>query len=182
MKGLEGEELTSAVLRMLLLRSHEFREQFVELMSKKSSLGPLSFASHFSCYCEDWTEDEQGKLGRLDIVVEMDDAIVGIENKLSAQFQTDQPQKYLRKLRENAARLGELRSSGDPSKFRYFLAILAPEDRKNAVSQRVDGQTEKDHYVLLWWNEVFELLRSSNQDLIQAMDPKSRLLAASLVE
>jgi len=150
LEGRAGEELTSAVLRMLLLRCHEFRERFVELLSKNSKLGPLSLCFTLLMLLRRIDEDEQEKRGRLDMVVEMDDAIVGIENKLSAQFQTDQPKKYLKKVQEKAVELGKLRSSGNTSKFRYILAILAPEDRKDAVRERVNGATDKDHYILFW--------------------------------
>lgn len=64
----------------------------------------------------------------------MDDAIVGIENKLSAQFQTDQPQKYLRNVDFlNLAIWQEIKMSDGPSVYR--IRILLDPLRRGAFTE-----------------------------------------------
>src|SRR5712692_6695611 len=48
-EGLRGENLTTAILRVLLLRSQDLRERFIRLVSDNCRLGPLTLGEHFSC-------------------------------------------------------------------------------------------------------------------------------------
>ena len=57
LEGLSGENLTTAVLRLLLLRSQEIREEFLRLVSAHSRVGPLTVDSHFACILEHSTEE-----------------------------------------------------------------------------------------------------------------------------
>ena len=63
-EGLEGEDLITAILRVLLLRSQEVRERFVTLLSEESHLGPIELQSHFSCLLQRTTEDKSSKVSR----------------------------------------------------------------------------------------------------------------------
>jgi hypothetical protein len=81
-EGLSGEPMVSALLRLVILRSQEIRDEIVRLISAKSPIGPVTSSSHFSCYAEYPTFDQVAGQGRIDIVLELDDAVIGIENKL----------------------------------------------------------------------------------------------------
>ena len=56
-EGLSGENLTTAVLRLLLLRSQEIRDEFVRLLSAHSRVGPLTVNDHFACILERSTKE-----------------------------------------------------------------------------------------------------------------------------
>ncbi|MBM3334082.1 PD-(D/E)XK nuclease family protein, partial [Candidatus Sumerlaeota bacterium] len=92
--GLQGENLASAALRFLVLQSNPCKNALLETLNKVSPIGPLTSTSHFSCYREYATSSEESGAGRLDLVLELDQAVVGIEAKLLAEFQPEQPTKY----------------------------------------------------------------------------------------
>ena len=149
-QGLKGEELTSAVLRILLLRSQEIRDGIIEKISAECPSGPIKAEFHFSCRSEVSMENEEQGKGRIDLLIEADDAIVGVENKLFADFQEGQPQKYWSNLRERAKQHGEDK--------RPVLVLLYPQQRQAVM---LDKQKEMagDDVVLLSWEEVNEVLR-----------------------
>ncbi|MDB4433279.1 PD-(D/E)XK nuclease family protein [bacterium] len=128
-EGRSNETLTTAVLRMLVLRSQELRDSFLALISRKASIRPIPSESFFSCSLEEPTDNERQGAGRIDLVLETDDAIVGIENKLFAAFQENQPGKYRATLTERAAELSKIRRR----EVRPLLAVLHPRSRQNEI-------------------------------------------------
>ncbi len=125
LERLNGETLASAVLRLLILRSQPLRRAFLRLLDRLSPVGPITSTSHFSCYQEHATDDPELGSGRIDLVLELDDSIIGVEAKLHGEFRGSQPEKYKREMSRLAKVLGEARRR----KFHQFLAILAPESR-----------------------------------------------------
>ena len=70
LEGLSGENLTTAVLRLLLLRSQEIREEFIKLLSDQCRLAPITVDSHFACIIEHSTEEsDKTRWGRLDLLL-----------------------------------------------------------------------------------------------------------------
>jgi hypothetical protein len=130
LEGLSGEGLATAGLRLLLLRSPACKEAFVRELDALSPFGPLLSNSHFSCYTEHPTHDESEGSGRLDLCIELDDVVVGIEVKLSAVFQPSQPAKYEAELKRMVGVLTELRRQ----EVRHFLVVLAPERRRSEIA------------------------------------------------
>ena len=130
-EGLSGEELATALLRYLILRSPELRDQVIQSISSRSQYGPLISQSHFSCYTEYATEDPEHGSGRIDLVIEVDDAVIGIESKLFAAFQSGQPDKYEATLKELAERLGQIR----PGPVTHLLAIICPKGRVEKIKK-----------------------------------------------
>ena len=106
-EGLRGENLASSVLRYLIFNSHEIRDAFLALLSDHSPIGPLSYSTLFACRTEYPTSSEiEG--GRLDILIQLDDVVIGIENKFFAEFQDGQPEKYCDTLETAATSLGDI--------------------------------------------------------------------------
>lgn len=93
-EGLSGENLGSALLSYLIFNSHEIRDAFISLLSDRSPIGPISYTSHFACRTEYPTTNKELGDGRLDLLIQLDDVVIGIENKFFANFQNDQPRKY----------------------------------------------------------------------------------------
>jgi hypothetical protein len=144
-ESLRGENLASAMLRYLIINSSDIREEILELIDIRSPVGPLVSDSHFSCYLEEATvadndKDDSQSRGRIDVVIELDNAIVGIEAKFHAGFQQDQPFKYFPSLEEKAKTLKTLR--GVPE-YEYFLCVLLPESRINEVSRLIAAVPEE---------------------------------------
>lgn len=174
-QGLSGENLTSTLLRVLLLRSQEFRDHFLGVLSKKSPVGPLSSNTRFACSSEEASEDEQAGCGRLDILLEVDDCLIGIENKFSANFQAQQPAKYLKRLKE----LREQYKIASKRHWRAVLYVLAPSSRQREVGSHLQSNEcrakERDTDVKLAqvdWDNVFKL----RDDELSKLDPESRVI------
>lgn len=172
-EGLKGENLVTAILRVLLLRSEDIRGRFIGLISNECRLGPLTAGSHFSCLREEATyEQGANESGRLDLILETADAVIGIENKLDGVFQKGQPHKYLSTLEKHAAALAELRRR----KFQHILVILAPSSRSAEIERLTDGDR---HYVFLAWEHVRDKVLSSVKDDV---DPATRTILISFGE
>lgn len=150
--GLRGENLCSAVLAHLLLRSPEAREHVIRLISDNAPRGPIYVRNQFAVFREEAAySDEQGgdassKRGRVDLVIETDDAVIGIENKFNAPFQEGQPAGYLGLLRNRSEQLSRMR--GRP--FTHALMVLAPVGREAEVRARFKEQQLEDAEFLSW--------------------------------
>lgn len=165
-EGLKGEEATSALLRYLLVRSPELRESFFDLVAAKSQIGPVSTTYHFSCYLEALTEDdERDQLGRMDLILEGDDIVIGIENKLTAGFQPGQPEKYLETIKKKSEALSKYRGISS----RYLIAVLAPKSRYKEITVKMETLHPQDHFVVISWEEVTENMMT----LKSYCDPKA---------
>jgi len=96
------------------------------------------------------TEDS-GRWGRLDILLETSDAVIGLENKLHAGFQEGQPHKYLTTVMQHAKGLAQLRRTD----FRPIVAVLAPRSRKKEI-ESIIGIDE--NFLNLAWEDLLEYL------------------------
>ncbi len=167
-EGLRGENLSSALLRFILMRSQDARTQLAELMT---GLVGESFSamSRFACSLEAGTTDDIHGNGRIDLLVEMDDGLIGIENKFNAGFQDGQPRKYLRALSEIATTSAK---AGFISKDRYLLVILAPAERRREIQNRIAelSSEQQEHCRFLAWEEMLEAL----QEVLPTQDSKTK--------
>jgi len=168
LEGLAGENLCSATLRLLLLRSHDLRERLINLISRENRTGPVMPGSHFSCTIEEPTEDS-GRWGRLDLFLEMSDAVVGIENKLYAGFQEGQPHKYLNTVLQRAKALASIRNKH----YQGLVAVLAPKSRKTEIEAVI---REDEGLLALTWEEVLDDFSRSAQNL----DSETKILLHAL--
>ena len=155
-EGRRGENLSSALLRFILMRSQDARTQLAELIT---GLVGESFSAmnRFACSLETGTTDDIDGPGRIDLVMEIDDALVGIENKFNAGFQNGQPKKYLKTLSELATARAK---GGAITKDRYLLLILAPADRKSEINKKITdlSKDQQEHCRFLSWEEMLETL------------------------
>ena len=62
------------------------------MISAGSKQGPLSSESRFPCKREIGTRDEDDRQGRVDLVIETDDAVIGLGNELYTGFREGQQQ------------------------------------------------------------------------------------------
>lgn len=168
LQGLSGENLCSATLRILLLRSQDLRERLIDLISRENRLGPIMPGSHFSCTLEEPTENS-GRWGRLDLFLEISDAVVGIENKLYAGFQEGQPHKYLNTVSQRAKALAHLRGK----QYQGLVAVLAPRSRETQI-QEVIG--EHVGLLVLTWEEILDSFSRAADDL----DSETKVLLFAL--
>ena len=169
-ENLRGENLASAILRHLIINSPDIREEILKLIDTRSPVGPLVSDSHFSCYLEEatvagTTKDDSRSRGRIDVVIELDNAIVGIEAKFHAGFQQGQPFKYFPSLEQKAMTLKTLRGAPE---YDYFLCVLLPESRTNEVSRLIETVSEEwtkyaPRCKILTWTEVRAALKSAER-------------------
>lgn len=157
-ENLRGENMASAILRHLIISTPEARKEILRVIDEVSPIGPLVSDSHFSCYLEDSTASEEDGVsrGRIDIVIELDNAVVGVEAKFHASFQDDQPFKYFESLSEKARNLKSLRRA---SEYEYFICMLVPESRRTETVNYVQNAPSRweaftGRCVVLSWADV----------------------------
>jgi len=171
-EGLQGENLTTAVLCFLLRRSQDLRDRFVGLVSAKCHLGPLTLENRFSCTREYQTKNQEHGSGRIDVLLEIDDAVIGIENKLLAGFQPGQPDKYLESIKKRAEELSSPRME-----VRYLVVILAPEKRDNEIKKKIE---KNPHYVSLSWQDILQNLDKFDNGLNAQLDDSTCIILSLL--
>jgi hypothetical protein len=145
-EGLSGEVLGTAALRVILLDNPAVRDEVIDLLSDASITGPLLSNAHFACYRELGTSDESGQSGRLDLLLELDNSVIGIEAKFFAAIQPQQPTKYLATLRQRAELLSTLRGTAESVLPQLFL--LAPE------ANRANYREFLPHASFISWESV----------------------------
>jgi hypothetical protein len=147
-EGLSGEKLGSALLRNVIMNSQELRDSFLSLLSQKSPFGPITFISHFACRSEYRTESIKYGGGYIDLLIQVDDAVIGIENKFLAVFQNDQPHKYLETIEKVASSLKNINYSN----VNPIVVVLCPEER---VSEGNKSIHNLNNAIIITWEEVF---------------------------
>lgn len=187
-ENLRGENLASAILRYLIVTSPEIRREVLKLISKRSPREPVVSDSHFSCYLELPTkfesENHEAVKGRIDIVLELDDALVGIEAKFFAGFSDGQPFKYYQTLEKQGKLLGELRRT-DP--LDYFVCVLVPASRVRSAEKDLKKKSglwsahEKRH-VVISWQEMREALERAEKHATAEIAYFSRMYRGFLEE
>lgn len=148
--GLSGETMSSALFRYLVLNSQEIRDSVVSFLSDKSPIGPIGHLSHFSCQTEYPTTHAEYGNGRLDILLQLDDVVIGIESKFFTKFQDNQPQKYYETIKTVANSL----SSITRHNVRSIVYILCPDSRRNEALLRLEGL---ENSAVITWEEMLKV-------------------------
>lgn len=168
-EGLKQENLTSAVLRYLIINSQEIRECMISLLSEHSPIGPFSFSSHFSCQTEYPTtqqiKDQKEEInGWLDLLIQLDDVVIGIENKINAVFQNDQPRKYIKSIKDVAGALSKINNT----EVRGIIFVLCPEDRKTETDIILKDleSSEVIKSAVITWESVLNSLESLDKNAV----------------
>ena len=170
-EGLRGENLASSVLRYLIFNSHEIRDAFLALLSDHSPIGPLSYSTLFACRTEYPTSSEiEG--GRLDILIQLDDVVIGIENKFFAEFQDGQPEKYCDTLETAATSLGDINHTSTKA----LLFVLCPKSRKSEAKKKISAlktHAKKTPAAVVLWEKVLKTI----SDTETVSNPTTKIVA-----
>lgn len=156
--GLRGENLSSAIVAHLLLRSPDARMEAIRQISNAAQTGPVYVQNQFAVFREHTAagaaagEDIARLGGRLDLIIETDDTVVGIENKFFAPFQERQPECYLPYLRDTAEALTKLRGR----EFTWALIILAPLQRENEIRQYIKSKKLEREVGFISWQKLMD--------------------------
>lgn len=132
LEGKKQEVLASAILRFLLSGSQGLRATFCDILGQM--LGPIGSGNHFATYLEFATESEDLGSGRLDLLIETDEALIGVEIKVWAGFQDNQPEKYVQSLAARASALADLRKVQN---YPSYLVVLAPDSRRRQMESEI---------------------------------------------
>ena len=170
-EGLKGENLASALLAHLLIRSEPVRRAFVDKISVLSNTGPIIVKQQFSVFTEFSTEKKK----RVDLLIQTDDAVIGVENKFDANFQAGQPKSYVKLVEDKANGLGEVWTSV----FQPMLVVLAPKRREQETNKEIRAQGIERTCVFLAWEELMTLLSREN---LHGLPPVDRFLVDELGE
>lgn len=169
LEGRKGENLITAVFRLLLLRSEPMRDTFIRLVSDNCRLGPITLGEQFACLIEQATDDQAGGSGRVDLIIETADAVIGVENKLFAGFQQGQPEKYLESLKQRAGELQKLRRA---KSYLYLVVILAPKRRTKEIATRIANNR---NCAVFDWEQLLDEFEKTSDDL----DPSTAVIFES---
>ena len=173
LSGLKGENLVSALLAHLLLRSLPIRQAVIELISARSPIGPIIVNKHFAVFTEVVTEERK----RIDLLIQTDDAVIGVESKFLAPFQDDrenpQPASYLHLVQKKATDLNQVWAAN----FQSLLVVLAPEKRENEVKAKIDEQHIEGECTFIAWEDVTAAI---NGESLRNVGPVERFLADEL--
>ncbi|KQH86747.1 hypothetical protein AMR76_06560 [Vibrio furnissii] len=154
-EGLHGENLTSALLHYLLLNSQEVKDAFIDLLSDHSPLlEPIYSYEHFSVKKEYPTQDDKLSNGRLDLLIQLDDFVIGIENKLHASFQPNQPEKYIKSINEVGQQLEKIYSNS----MSCLLFILCPEYKKGEAVEKTKFDSKM--MAVITWEQVLNKFKN----------------------
>jgi len=170
-EGLSGENLSSKLLSYLIFNSHEVRDAILSIFSDNSPNGPITYTSHFSCRTEYPTIDDQYGNGRLDILLQLDDVVIGIESKFFSQFQEDQPQKYCKTLQDVASALKKI----NHTEVRALLYVLCPESRRSEVKDRI---TDLNNTAIITWEKIIEKI----SHIENISNPTARIIASEFTK
>jgi hypothetical protein len=150
-EGLAGENFGSALLSYLIFNSDEVRDAVIALLSDNAPSGPLSYNSHFACRTEYRTTHSEFGDGRLDILIQLDDVVIGIENKFYADFQSNQPIKYIESLKSIASALASI----NRTEVRSLLYVLCPASRGKEARQHLEKYAPWEiGMAVITWEEV----------------------------
>jgi hypothetical protein len=176
--GKDAENLTSAILKHILERSPELRQGAIDALSDScpAAIATLSAERSFGVTLEESTTQTAAEAdrGRVDLVLEFDEALLGVENKLNAVLQQNQPSKYLETLGQRAAQLMAARGRNS---FPYACVILAPEHRRAVISKELQTQVGYDAERLGFcsWQQMLSKMTSR-----EPSDPVARFLLREL--
>lgn len=170
-EGLSGENLGSALLRYLIFNSQEARESILSLFSDKSPFGPITYSTHFACRTEYPTSHTKYGDGRLDLLIQLDDVVIGVENKFFAQFQKGQPEKYLETLEQVATLLKTI----NKAEVKVVLYIVCPESRKNEAHKLISGLKNTR---IITWQDLLSRLRN----LKEISNPTAKVVLGEFIK
>lgn len=143
-EGKSGEDLTSAVLKFLLINSSTMRERFAERLRPRlpASRTP-QFRDGIICQNEVALVDND-ESGRIDLLIrEESGMVIGLENKFWAQFTPNQPAKYWP---------GLIAKAGAEASCR--IVLLVPEAREEEVENHIRSQQLTDKCIILFWDHL----------------------------
>ncbi|HVX15909.1 MAG TPA: PD-(D/E)XK nuclease family protein [Pirellulales bacterium] len=144
-EGRTGEELTSAVLKFLLVNSATMREHFVRRLQHQlpASKTP-TFRDGIICQNEVAVTGDDGA-GRIDLVIREEAGMVlGLENKFWANFTPNQPKKYW----------GDLVRLARNDEASCRLVILVPARRHDEIKDHLKAQGIEQKCCILFWDDL----------------------------
>lgn len=161
--GQSGERLCSLLLLYLIHRSPEMRDVAINLFSERSEGSQLLSWNRFSVESEVYlvkqSESRPDERGLVDILIELDNAVVGVEVKLDAHFMDGQPAKYLPPLKKRAELLAAARNE---SKYFTVLVVLAPARRSQEIREHIESQGIHGQAWFVAWEELLDRLSGCN--------------------
>lgn len=144
--GYKGEDFTTKILKYLLEHSVIFRYEFINYLNKELPSADLQIEKWFKCNLEEYTLTKENNVkGFIDLMITIDNAIIGIENKIGAKFTKNQPKKYLSKIKS----LADDHQKIINVKVKQILIVFCPERRIEEIKE-VIGKDKPSIHVLSW--------------------------------
>ena len=153
-EGMKGENLSSALLQYLMNNSAEIRDSIILLLSNNSPIGPFDYRSHYSCQTEYSTADINLGNGRLDILLQLDNVVIGIENKFFADFQDNQPDKYISSVKEVANALSTI----NHTEVTPLLYVFCPASRENESRKKIE---KIPNSAIVTWEKILDCCKKT---------------------
>lgn len=152
----KNERLAVSVLRYLITKNSLLRSSFLDQISKKCKRGIIECQSNFSVEEEVFTETNNEDVknnGRIDLLIETDSHLIGIEAKLGAAISEDQPAKYIETLSKRFNHSKDFREKLSQT----VIILLVPEWQSGEAHEVLNKVNESEvELVLLTWKDIFE--------------------------
>lgn len=176
-KGLKGEDQTSAILKYLLVNSNAFRKRFVDRIKKEFSPSNIpTFQNGLMCFTEYQSNQSEDKSGTeyIDILLVGENSLLIIENKLWAGFGSNQPKKYEDSVREIAEEKFGLRED------QCRVIVLYPKQRAAYVKAELDKLKFKKPPIHLTWADIQDDLKAIRNESSESIRVISDMLCEYL--
>lgn len=151
LEGSKGEIYITKILKYLLEHSIIFRYEFINFLNKSIDGADLHIEKWFKCKTEVYTlTEEENEKGYIDLMITIDNAIIGIENKIGAEFTVNQPEKYWYTIKKYANN----HENPNGKEVKPYLLVFCPKRRIDKIKK--DTGKNKFNIQVLSWESLLE--------------------------
>jgi hypothetical protein len=147
------EENVSGLFKYFFLNSKVFRTQFLDLLA--GSIGSEDiFTDNTMISCKVEVQSKDSKLdedGRIDIVIILDNLVLGIESKFDAGIDLNQEIKYIQEI---------VKLKNAYNKEYAYFTIITPEHRKETANKALENSKRHDEACKVFSGITWEKIKN----------------------
>jgi hypothetical protein len=148
------EENVSGMFKYFFLNSKVFRTQFLDLLAGSSGSEDI-FTDNKMISCEtevqSYGSDVNEENGRIDIVIIVDNLVLGIESKFDAVIAPYQPTKYIEEI---------VKIKNKYSKENAYFTIITTEHRKENAKKALENSKRRDEACKVFCGITWEKIKN----------------------
>ncbi|HPO91677.1 MAG TPA: PD-(D/E)XK nuclease family protein [Victivallales bacterium] len=165
-EGKKTENMTSALLKYFFDRDRELLKEFLQRIDNELKIGDdTDITIETEVPYDKQNEDDPNS--RIDLQISFDDVLIFIENKIWADFQPNQLERYAKKLSKEEAN-------------KPYLVLICPKDRETEANEKIQeilnlcssGENQRIYNKittqLIFWNDLKDILKRYNKSCLMA--------------